>query len=96
MDGIEPSLVGLTDRCLTIWPHRNFIQSVQWGLNPRFLLGKQAGYHYIMDALLNVRLSKIIKSTGPDSNRRVCITGAASLPLDDQCFFSVGPQGLEP
>jgi hypothetical protein len=36
------------------------------------------------------------QSTGPDSNRRHRITGAASWPLDDQCLLSVGPEGLEP
>src|SRR5262245_31881049 len=35
------------------------------------------------------------ESTGPDSNRRIRITGAESWPLDDQCL-SVGPEGLEP
>ena len=36
------------------------------------------------------------KGTTPDSNRCIRITGAESWPLDDQCLFSVGPEGLEP
>ena len=37
------------------------------------------------------------QSNGPDSNRRIRITGAESWPLDDQCLLlSVGPEGLEP
>jgi hypothetical protein len=36
------------------------------------------------------------RSTGRDSNPRRRITGAVSLPLDDQCLLSVGSEGLEP
>jgi hypothetical protein len=41
---------------------------------------------------------RIVKeSTGWDSNPRHRVTGAVSLPLDDQCGFSrVGPEGFEP
>ena len=49
-----------------------------------------------MGAWVEASLSKI-ESTGRDSNPRHRITGAVSLPLDDQCLlFSVGPEGLEP
>ena len=42
-------------------------------------------------------LSKIIQSTGWDSNPRRRITNAESSPLDDQCLFrAVRPEGLEP
>ena len=37
-----------------------------------------------------------LRSTGRDSNPRRRITGAVSLPLDDQCLLSVGSEGLEP
>ena len=33
------------------------------------------------------------ESTGPDSNRRIRITGAESLPLNDQCLFVSGIGG---
>lgn len=37
------------------------------------------------------------ESTGWDSNPRHRVTGAASWPLDDQCWFSrIGPEGFEP
>ena len=36
------------------------------------------------------------KSTGWDSNPRCRVTSAESSPLDDQCAFPVGPDGLEP
>ena len=41
---------------------------------------------------------RIVKeSTGWDSNPRHRVTGAVSLPLDDQCGFSrVRPEGFEP
>jgi hypothetical protein len=35
VEGIEPSLVGLTGRRLTVWPHRN-VQSGRLDLNQRF------------------------------------------------------------
>ena len=42
------------------------------------------------------RLVKDHQSTGWDSNPRSRCTRAESSPLDHQCFFSVGPEGLEP
>ena len=44
----------------------------------------------------NCQRPKYDQSTGRDSNPRRRITGAVSLPLDDQCVGSVGPAGLEP
>src|SRR5262249_17411247 len=35
---------------------------------------------------ITTKLSKS-ESTGPDSNRRIRITGAESWPLDDQCLY---------
>ncbi len=60
------------------------LKSAQRELNPRFLHGKQVGFRYIMGAICLAGLSKS-KSTGRDSNPRRRITGAVSLPLDDQC-----------
>ena len=60
------------------------MQSVQRELNPHLLHGKQVRYRYAMNAWLETGLSKI-ESTGRDSNPRRRITGAVSLPLDDQC-----------
>ena len=72
-------------------------QSAQRESNPHFRHGKAAGCRYIMGAWLEAELSKT-KSTGRDSNPRRRITGAVSLPLDDQCLWllSVGPVGIEP
>ena len=68
------------------------LKSAQRESNPRFLHGKQIGYRYIMGALWCAELSKIgelvvtsSRSTGRDLNPRHRITGAVSLPLDDQC-----------
>ncbi len=67
------------------------IKSAQRELNPRFRLGKAAGCRYILGAIC---LSRIVKehrapdhrcAAVPDSNPRRRITGAVSLPLDDQC-----------
>jgi hypothetical protein len=68
--------------------------SAQRELNPLFRPGKAAGCRYIMGACVTTKLS-MNQRTGPDSNRRIRITGAESWPLDDQCL-SVGPEGLEP
>lgn len=62
-------------------------QSAQRELNPHFRHGKAAGYRYIMGAISGAGLSKT-KSTERDSNPRLRITGAVSLPLDDQCMLS--------
>ena len=71
------------------------LKSAQRELNPRFLHGKQVGFRYIMGALWCAELS-MNKSTGWESNPRCRLTSAGSLPLDDQCILSVGPEGLEP
>ena len=75
--------------------HRN--QSAQRESNPHIRHGKAVGCRYIMGASNRWSNCQRTKSTGWDSNPRHRITGAGSLPLDDQCFFhSVGPEGLEP
>ena len=76
------------------FPHPE-IKSAQRESNPHFRHGKAVGCHYIMGACLCAELSRI-KSTGWESNPRPRVTKAGSLPLDDQCLLSVGPQGLEP
>ena len=68
------------------------IQSAQWESNPHIRHGKAVGYRYIMGAWLEAGLSKI-ESTGRDSNPRRRITGAVSLPLDDQCLIFSGTRG---
>ncbi len=44
----------------------------------------------------NCQRSKFAQSTGRDLNPRRRMTGAVSLPLDDQCVHSGGPVGIEP
>ena len=65
------------------------MQSAQRELNPRFRHGKTVGCRYIMGACIVIKLrcqrANDRESTGPDSNRRIRITGAESLPLNDQC-----------
>ncbi len=48
------------------------------------------------ERLIGSRIVKDHQSTGRDSNPRRRITGAVSLPLDDQCVCSVGLVGIEP
>ena len=48
------------------------------------------------ERLVGSRIVKDHQSTGRDSNPRRRITGAVSLPLDDQCVCSVGLVGIEP
>jgi hypothetical protein len=73
------------------------MESAQRELNPHFRHGKAAGCRYIMGANVVCRIVKEpLRSTGRDSNPRRRITGAVSLPLDDQCLLSVGSEGLEP
>ena len=68
-------------------------QSAQRESNPHIRHGKATGCRYIMGAFgwkLNCQRAK---STGWDSNPRRRITGAVSLPLNDQCLFVSGTGG---
>ena len=102
--GVEPAISCSRRPTLRIGARRNtrlsyvlFMESAQRELNPHFRHGKAAGCRYIMGANMVCRIVKEpLRGTGRDSNPRRRITGAVSLPLDDQCLSSVGSEGLEP
>ena len=95
--GVEPAISCSRSTRNTRLSHVLSIESAQRELNPHFRHGKAAGCRYIMGANVVCRIVKEpLRSTGRDSNPRRRITGAVSLPLDDQCLLSVGSEGLEP
>ena len=92
MAGFEPAISCVPKHAEYQAFLRPVIKSAQRELNPHFRHGKAAGCRYIMGAFSWAGLSKI-ESTGRDSNPRRRITGAVSLPLDDQCFLFSGTRG---
>ena len=81
--GFEPAISCARGTRNARLSHVLLIESAQRELNPHFRHGKATGCRYIMGAIWSAELS-MIKSTGRDSNPRRRITGAVSLPLDDQ------------
>ena len=71
-------------------------QSAQRESNSQFLLGKEVGYHYTMDAFVgSTELSKI---RAPSENRTHVATlrGRRHSTRPSVLFHSVGPEGIEP
>ena len=96
---LSHTLVRLSRMCAVriSWTTTRELKSTQRESNPHFRHGEPVGFHYIMGANVLIGLSKNhAESTGPPyrvvpgSNPRCRITGAESLPLNDQCLLPNG------
>ena len=87
MVGFEPTISCSRSTRSARLSHTLKTKSVQRELNSQFLLGKEMGYHYTMDAFC--WLNQIVK----DQEHRVRIEltqplyESGVIPLDHQCLF---------
>jgi hypothetical protein len=93
--GFEPTISGSRNRRNYQAFPRTEIQERPAGIEPAHppWQGSRLPLHHgrLISSCFNCQRAK---STGSDSNRRRRITGAESLPLNDQCFVVCGTRGI--